>query len=504
MNWPCQQRRAGLVLAATSLFVSGPTSAIEVATSKEAQSRRETKVIVALRPLSRASEPPLISRWQAAGRLRHRFSAIPAVAASLTADEIAALRNDSSVAYVEPDLTFEASPTVPSAEETASWGVARIGAAVAHARGITGASVKVAVLDTGVDYTHPELSPRFRGGYNFMDDTADPLDDAFDSHGTQVSGIIAASLDGNGMVGVAPGVSLYGVKVLDGGGFGDLSTILAGIDWAIANRMDVVNMSFGTIMESQALEDACNAAANAGIVLVAATGYDRSDPVSYPAAYASVIGVSATDESDVATTFSPAGPGVTVVAPGVSILSTEIGGGYVALSGTSQAAPHVAGLAALILSSGISDANGDGRRSDEVRERIQRTARDLGAAGRDDQYGYKLVDAATALDLCQANDYELVRTSLFPLTGVRTLSLAASTFEVKLANHGLIALLAYASSKDAAKGGFFKLQLLNPRSTAPVTTHFMLQAPNEIWLVPVGPVGSWAQMTVTDKGTGCN
>jgi subtilisin len=504
MKWPCQQRRAGLILAATSLFVSVSTSAVEVATSNEAQSRGHTKVIVTLRQRSIASEHPLISQLQAAGRLRRRFSSIPAVAASLTADEIAALGNDSSVAYIEPDRTFEASPTVPSAEETASWGVAHIGAAVAHARGITGAGVKVAVLDTGVDYTHPELSPRYQGGYNFMDDTADPLDDAYDSHGTQVAGIIAASLDGNGMVGVAPGVSLYAVKVLDGGGFGDLSAILAGIDWAIAHHMDVVNMSFGTTMESQALEDACNAASSAGIVLVAGTGYRRTDPVSFPAAYPSVIGVSATDQSDVITNFSPVGPGVTLAAPGVSILSTRIAGGYIALSGTSQAAPHVAGLAALILSSGIADANGDGRRSDDVRERLQRAARDLGAAGRDDQYGYGLVDARTALDLCQADDYELTRTSLFHLSDARTLSLAASSYEVKLTNHGLIALLAYASSKDAAKGSFFKLQLLNPRSTAPVTTTFALEAPKEVWILPVGPVDSWAQMTVTDKGTGCN
>lgn len=505
MNKPLRQKcRAGLVLAAAILFVScDPTSAVELATSKAALSPGQTRVIVRLRQHTRASEPPLVAQLQAAGRLRRRFSAIPALAANLTADEIAALSKDSSVASVEPDQRLVATPFVASAEETASWGVAHIGAAEAHARGITGANVKVAVLDTGIDYTHPELSSRYRGGYDFMYDTPDPLDDAYDSHGTQVAGIIAASLDGNGMVGVAPGVSLYALKVLDGAGFGDLSTILAGIEWAIANHMDVVNMSFGTGMDSQVLRDACDAAANAGIVLVAATGYSSSDPVSYPAAYASVIGVSATDQNDVVTTYSPTGPGVALVAPGESILSTQIGGGYVTLSGTSQAAPHVAGVAALILGAGIADANGDGRLSDEVRERLLTTARHLGSESPNAQYGYGLVDARTAVNLCQTDDYKLARTSRLFLADARILSLEASTYEVKLANHGLIAVQVFVRQKGTAQWSFFKLQLLNPRATDPITTTVALQAAKEVALVPMGPVGSWAQLTVTNLSTGC-
>jgi subtilisin len=391
-------RTLGLVSAASSLFAALGFAPAAQAAASQAAVKGETSVIVVLRKgAGSTTEPSLIKQVEAAGRLKRRYKKLPALAARLTADEIAALSLHSAVAYIEADQTLAAEPSSTSAEQTASWGVWHIHAAEAQARGITGANVKVAVLDTGVDYTHPELSPRYCGGYDFMYETSDPYDDSFDSHGTHVAGIIAASLDGNGMVGVAPGVSLYAVKVLDGAGFGDLSTILGGIDWAIANGMDVVNMSFGSPMALQILEDACNAAADAGIVLVAATGYRNIDPVSYPAAYASVIGVSATDSSDLITPFSPAGPGVAIVAPGMSILSTQSGGGYVTLSGTSQAAPHVAGVAALVLSAGIADANGDGRRSDEVRERLLTTARDLGAVGRDDLYGYGLTDVLSAL-----------------------------------------------------------------------------------------------------------
>jgi subtilisin len=443
---------------------------------------------------------------QATGRLRRRYSALPALAVSLTANEIAALENDPSVAFIEADRTLEVIPSVAnstsaaSAEEIASWGVTHIGSSVAHARGITGAKVKVAVLDTGVD---PELSARYSGGSDFVYDTPDPLDDAYDGHGTHVAGIIAASLDGKGMAGVAPSVSLYAVKVLDGAGFGDLSITLAGIDWAITNKMDVVNMSFGTRMASRALEDACNAAAKAGIVLVAAAGYRNTEPVSFPAAYASVIGVSATDQGDVITNFSPAGPGIALAAPGLSILSTQLGGGYVTLSGTSQAAPHVAGVAALILSAGIADANGDGNLADDVRQRLLTTARRLGPVTPNDQYGYGLVDARAALGLCQTVETRLARTQAPLMNDAHSVSLTASTYEVTLVDHGLLAIAALARPQGSTEWSFFGLRLLNPMSRRPVAFSIALSAPKEIAVLPVGPIGRWAQMMVTDKGSGC-
>jgi subtilisin len=503
---PRRQLRAGFVLAAAFHFAAcGSAPAVDVATSRVALAGEATKVIVVLRKISGAtSEPALIKQVEAAGRLKRRYKKLPAVAARLTAEEIAALSHDSSVAYIEADQRLAATPAVSSAEESASWGVAHIGAADAHASGITGANVKVAVLDTGVDYTHPELSPRYCGGYDFMYETSDPFDDSYDSHGTHVAGIIAASLDGNGMVGVAPGVSLYAVKVLDGAGFGDLSTILGGLDWAIANGMDVVNMSFGSPMSLQILEDACNAAADAGIVLVAATGYRNSDPVSYPAGYASVIGVSATDQNDLITPFSPAGPGVTMVAPGLSILSTQSGGGYVTLSGTSQAAPHVAGVAALILSAGIADANGDGRLSDDVRGRLLATARDLGATGRDDQYGQGLADVRRALGLCKAPKVvELVRTSRPPADDAGTLSLAASTYSIELVNQGLSGVQVDVRSAGEVKWRSFDFFHLDHRVTTPVTFTLTLESALEVAFVPQGAVGSSAQVTVGDQSAAC-
>uniref|UniRef100_A0A831U1J1 Subtilisin n=1 Tax=Geobacter metallireducens TaxID=28232 RepID=A0A831U1J1_GEOME len=343
---------------------------------------------------------------RAGGRIKRALKRGNVVAAHLPEEEILRLKNDPAVAYVEEDSVVRAVEPftalgAPSQEYLDSWGVSRIGADLAAQAGFTGAGIKVAVLDTGIDYNHPDLKDNYRGGYNFVYDNDDPFDDSMSAyvptgHGTHVAGIIGARNNGTGVVGVAPDVSLYAVKVLNAGLAGDVSDVIAGIEWAINNKVQIISMSIGSSLYSEALREACDRAAQAGIILVAAAGNFNSSAIEYPAAFDSVIAVTATRPDDTRPLYNY-GPQMELAAPGVGIKSTVPGGGYGYLTGTSQAAPHVAGVAALLLASGITDANGNGTVADEVRQRLASTARDLGEPGWDASFGYGLVDAARAL-----------------------------------------------------------------------------------------------------------
>ncbi len=277
-------------------------------------------------------------------------------------------------------------------DELASvWGVERIGTAYAHDQGNKGAGVKIGIIDSGIDYTHPELSANYAGGWDFVNNDDDPRDDY--GHGTLVAGIIGAVDDGQGIVGVAPEASLFAYKVIDSVGHGSFSNVIAALDRAIADGMDIVNMSFGSLGDpGQELLDACERAAAAGILLVAAAGnfgtFDGvGDNVLYPARYSSAIAVAATTDLDERAFFSSTGPDLELAAPGYNIYSTDLFGGYAYESGTSLAAAHVAGAAALLIYDGIFD----------VRGRLIATAYDLGPVGFDTLYGYGLVDIAAAL-----------------------------------------------------------------------------------------------------------
>ena len=254
--------------------------------------------------------------------------------------------------------------------------------------------MSVAVIDTGRPNA-PDLAANIKGG-NYVTPGASPQDD--NGHGTHVAGIIAAVDNTLGVIGVAPRASLYAVKVLDDAGVGSYSDVISGLQWAVSNGMQVVNMSFGG-PDYAPLRAAITAASNAGIVLVAAAGNSGpgANTVGYPAKYPEVIAVAATDSANTVASFSSRGPEVELAAPGVSILSTYFGVSYATLSGTSMASPHVAGAAALVIGSGIKDTNGDGLVNDEVRAILDGTAHDLGAAGRDTAYGYGLVDALAAV-----------------------------------------------------------------------------------------------------------
>ena len=389
-----------------------------VATAAWAQQPNGVKVLIGFKHRPGAAEQNLI-RGQG-GSIKHTHHLVPAISATLSEAAVARLRRDPNVAVVEIDGLFHKIDIASELSNT--WGVNQIGAGTVHANGNSGANVKVAIIDSGIDYTHADLGGclgagcKVEGGYDFVNKDSNPMDD--DGHGTHVAGTIAANRDGGGVVGVAPDAKLYALKVLDASGSGYFSDIIKALEWAVANGIQVTSNSYGSSSDPGTLVKAAfdNAYA-AGVVHIAAAGNSGNcsgnrDSVGYPAKYASVIAVAATAKSNVRPCWSSAGPAVELSAPGVTINSTKLGGGYIEYSGTSMATPHVAGVAALVIAAGVSDANGDGRINDEVRQILTSTATDLGTAGRDKFYGYGLVNAIAAVNAVGAPPAPAVQVAL--------------------------------------------------------------------------------------------
>lgn len=309
----------------------------------------------------------------------------------------AALAQQAGVLRIDDDVVVEAlirggisakpAPTQPA--ETLPWGVDRIDAEKVWGT-TTADPIKVAIIDTGIDVKHPDLKDNFKGGVSTVWYTTSYNDD--NGHGTHVAGIAAAIDNEIGVIGVGPKIDLYAVKVLDRRGSGYLSDVIEGLDWAIANSMQVVNMSLGTSADVLSFQEAVQKVNAAGITQVAAAG-NTSGAVIYPAAYPEVIAVSATDNTDTIASWSSRGPEIDLAAPGVSIYSTYKGQTYKTLSGTSMASPHVAGAAALVIASKTCGSCSP----DEVQAKLQATATDLGTKEFDNLYGWGLVNAYKAV-----------------------------------------------------------------------------------------------------------
>ena len=371
------------------------TIASQAHASNADQTRGQARVIITFHHQPGPAQEALI---QSLGvEVHHTFHLIPGLSGIVPEEALFGLSHNPHVAGIYLDTQVHAI----DAELDNTWGVKRIGAGTVHDGENTGTGVKVAIIDSGIDYTHPDISANYVGGYDFVNDDEDPLDD--NGHGTHVAGTVAALKNDTGVVGVAPQASLYALKVLDANGSGYWSDIIAALEWAVDNGMQVTNNSYGAGQNpGSAIETAFANADAAGILAIAAAGNSgncggKGNNVGYPARYTSVVAVSATNQSDSRPCFSSTGDAVELAAPGVSIYSTKLGGGYVEFNGTSMASPHVAGAAALVLAAGIADSNGNGRVNDEVRETLGATAEDLGAAGRDSHYGFGLVSAAAAV-----------------------------------------------------------------------------------------------------------
>jgi subtilisin family serine protease len=341
----------------------------------------------------------------AGASIRSTFHLINGMAIDVPANALAGLRRNPLVKSVEPDVTITALEPAVAAEPTGdleydnAWGVTHIGSKAAHDAGDWGQGVKVAVIDTGIDYIHddpddtpyvvdPEFTSNYRGGYDFVNLDSDPMDD--NGHGTHVAGILAAEKNGYLVVGVAPQVDLYALKILDANGSGYESDLILAIQWAVDHQLDLVNMSLGTHTNVAALQTAVQNAAAAGLLMVAASGnvnpLDFNElingcPVAYPGAYPQVLSTTFTNPNDALTGYSCTGPEVDFAAPGDNIYSpVPIGPcqncspyGYAALSGTSMASPHLAGSVALLLSAGITDSGPAGL-FDDVKAQLCDTA----------------------------------------------------------------------------------------------------------------------------------
>jgi subtilisin family serine protease len=365
------------------------------------------------------------------GKVRETLGLVNGLAVELTPGQLRRLRADPAVESIEPDgklFAFDHGPNTGDIEYENAWGVEHIGSREVHLTGNTGQGIKLAIIDTGIDYIHddpddtpyvvdPEFLGNYAGGYDFFNDDPDPYDD--NGHGTHVAGIAAAEHNGYLVTGVAPGVDLYALKVLSAAGEGDYSGLIAALEWAVANDMDVVNMSLGGHEVSDALQTAIANAYDAGLTLIAASGNVMTFqeilygcPVAYPAAYDQVIAVSFTNQQDKVTGLSCTGPQVDFAAPGDGIYSPVPVGpvgscmfctpyGYSAQSGTSMASPHVAGLAALVLHAGIADDNGDGLVADDLKAHLCANTSPGNMSPTDPKYarsfGCGIVDADKAL-----------------------------------------------------------------------------------------------------------
>lgn len=309
-------------------------------------------------------------------RVTHVYNtAFPGFAAQLTQDELARLKADPRVIHIEQDQIIRLSGKpggsgrksgsggggTPLPSQSIPWGISRILAtqsSTSSGDGTGSVDVDVAVIDTGIDLSHPDLN--VVGGRNFTGGSITNYGDG-NGHGTHVSGTIAAKDDASGVVGVAPGARLWAVRVLDSNGSGTMSGVISGVDWVTSNadKIEVANMSLGG-GESPALNSAIDKAVTAGVTFVVAAGNSSVDcKATSPAnsTNSGVITVSALDQNGTLAYFSNYGlnygddsgieNGVDVTAPGVNIYSTYKGSSYATLSGTSMASPHVAGTAAL-------------------------------------------------------------------------------------------------------------------------------------------------------------
>lgn len=296
-------------------------------------------------------------------KVEKHFDSVSTVSVILNQKSINNLVDNPNIADVEPNTRFKVSDnqilkplkissvslgstsTIPA--EESQWDLQASKAPLAWHEGITGKGVKVAIIDTGIA-PHPDLN--IAGGVSTVSYTKSYTDD--NGHGTHVAGIVGAKLNGIGMVGIAPDVQLYAVKSLDNKGEGNLSDVITGIDWAIANHMNIINLSLSTTVDSPLLHDVVDKAYNNGVLVVSASGNSgdaqgTGDNVTYPAKYPHVLSVSAVNSQMVRASFSSTGK-IDFSADGVNVLSTYLNGMYAIGSGTSQAAPHLTGLLALL------------------------------------------------------------------------------------------------------------------------------------------------------------
>jgi subtilisin family serine protease len=256
----------------------------------------------------------------------------------------------------------------------------------------SGAGALVAVIDSGVDASHPDLAGRVVAGPDVVDGDADPSDPT--GHGTHIAGIIAAATgNGIGGAGVAPGARILAVRVLDTANNGTAADVAAGINAAVDAGADIINISLNWSQSSPVLAPvtaALQRASDAGRVVIVAAGNDAQSRCEEPVLPQRALCVGALSSNLKLSPFSSYGEGLGLVAPGDDLTSTWNNGAYNEMSGTSQAAALASGVAAQLVGLGL--------HGDDVRQRLLATSRDIGAPGEDARFGSGLLDASRAID----------------------------------------------------------------------------------------------------------
>jgi len=335
------------------------------------------------------------------GKVKNQFKIIPGVVAELKENQVEGLKKDKRILKIYEDVRVYA---------FLDDSVNIIDADTVHASTITGNGVKVCIVDTGIDDSHPALNPLL-AEKDFVNEDADATDD--NGHGTHVAGIVASQDSTFG--GVSPGASLMAAKVLNQYASGAASVVVLGIEWCVygpdgtpdtGDEADIISMSLGTLegfpstCDSEIMATAANAAVDAGLTVFAATGNNGyTDSINDPACGSKVIAVGAVDKFDSKASFSNEGSELDVVAPGVAITSSVPTGscthcepsGWKELDGTSMATPHAAATAALLLEADPALSNWD------IRAIMEETTVDLGSPGLDDIFGHGRIDANDSL-----------------------------------------------------------------------------------------------------------
>ncbi|NRT73317.1 S8 family peptidase [Clostridium beijerinckii] len=455
-----------IISAVTFLLVAfGFTANVNAAVVTSVSTSNERVIVV----FKNKADKNVVSK--ARGNVRREYKNANVLSASVPTTAIKDLKDDPNVLSVEQDII------VKTNSQTVDWGVNKIQAPTAWSSSYTGKGVKIGIVDTGIA-NHEDLS--VAGGAAFTSYTTSYLDD--NGHGTHVAGIIGAKNNGYGIVGVANEASLYAIKVLGNDGAGYLSDIIAGIDWCITNKMDIINLSLGSSVPSTALQQEVDKAYNQGILVVAAAGNDGTsdgsmDTVDYPAKYSSVIAVAAIDSNNKRPSFSSTGNTIEVAAPGVNVLSTYLNNKYVSMSGTSMAAPFVTGDLAL-----LKQAN-PGLSPNQLRAKLNENVIDLGTSGKDSWYGYGLIQAPKGQTSTVTQPVSTIPTNTQPVTTQPVVSQPVTTQPSKLETRTVVSTnktyylagdIIYIKSKvtdtsgKAIQGATLKFSITSPKGVVTV------------------------------------
>jgi subtilisin family serine protease len=306
-----------------------------------------------------------------------------------------ALRNNPKVSFVEKNFVAQANFAPNDPNFPNQWHLPKVSAPAAWDLTTGSASVTVAVIDSGVDPAHPDLSGKLVGGYNYLGGSTSDTHDVL-GHGTAVAGVIGANTNNqDGVAGLGWNTTIMPLVVVSSSNYATYADIASAMNYATDHGAKVISMSLGGTSYSSTLQSAVDYAWSRGLVVVAAAGNNSSNVGFYPAALNNVVAVSATDGNDNLASFSNFGSWITVAAPGTYIQTTNNGGGYGNWQGTSFSAPQVAALAALIF------AKNPALNNNQVVNLLKNNSDDLGAQGFDTTYGWGRINAFRAVQAAQ-------------------------------------------------------------------------------------------------------